>query len=195
MNLYLVRHGQTQENLQGVVQGQTDGALSALGQAQARLLAERFRDVPLDAVITSDLGRAFETAAAIAAAHELVPQPEPLLRERDYGVFTGRSVAELKIGVWSVKHRDMVPGGESLADMDARAGALWRQWRDRLEGMSVVAVTHGAFLQFLLPVLLDTPRPDTWGAILANACVSLLTCTNGSACRAEFLNDTSHLNE
>ena len=70
VNLYLTRHGETEENLKGVLQGQSNGTLSPLGLRQAESLALRMESVPLEAIISSKLSRSVITAEAVAARHQ-----------------------------------------------------------------------------------------------------------------------------
>ena len=89
MNLYIARHGQTEENVQRILQGQMPGHLTAEGIGQAEQLRDMLRDVPFQRIITSDLQRAVNTARIIAQPHGIEPELEPLLRERDFGIHTG----------------------------------------------------------------------------------------------------------
>ena len=88
--LYLVRHGETVDNANQIMQGQTQGELNENGLRQARELGEQWRNREIDVVIASDLRRSVDTAAIIAAPHGLEVVMTPLLRERDWGGFTGR---------------------------------------------------------------------------------------------------------
>ena len=93
--LYLVRHGQTVDNAARIMQGQTHGQLNALGVAQAKALAGKMADVHIDAFVASDLKRAVDTAEIIALPHGMPVETTPLLRERDWGSFTGRFIPSL----------------------------------------------------------------------------------------------------
>ena len=94
--LYLVRHGETAENVQKVMQGQTPGTLGELGEQQAAHLCEQFRSEAIDMFFSSDLQRAVQTCVCIAAPHQAVVHQTPLLRERDWGDFTGCYIPDLK---------------------------------------------------------------------------------------------------
>ena len=98
--LYLVRHGETIDNVRQIMQGQTQGQLTENGILQARQVAEDLKTVPFDAVVASDLKRSIDTAVIIAAPHQLEVLTTPLLRERDWGGFTGRYIPDLKGEVW-----------------------------------------------------------------------------------------------
>ena len=90
--LYLARHGETIDNANKIMQGQTQGRLTDNGRKQAAELADRLAAVHLDAIISSDLRRAIDTASTVAATRGLAVTTTPLLRERDWGSFTGRYI-------------------------------------------------------------------------------------------------------
>lgn len=87
LRLLLVRHGETEWNQQMRFQGQTDIPLNAKGLEQAESIATRLQHEPLQAIYSSDLRRAWQTAEVIARYHELSPIPHPDLREMSYGVW------------------------------------------------------------------------------------------------------------
>ena len=98
--LYLVRHGETVDNANQIMQGQTQGELNENGIRQAQEVSEAWKDRPIDVVIASDLKRSIDTARIIAEPHGLEVVTTPLLRERDWGGFTGRFIPDLKNEVW-----------------------------------------------------------------------------------------------
>ena len=98
--LYLVRHGETVDNARQIMQGQTQGELNENGVRQAEEVSREWASKPLDAIIASDLKRSIDTAKIIAEPHQLEVLTTPLLRERDWGSFTGRYIPELKGEVW-----------------------------------------------------------------------------------------------
>ena len=98
--LYLVRHGETVDNANQIMQGQKQGELNENGIRQALEVSEAWKDRPIDVVIASDLKRSIDTARIIAEPHGLEVVTTPLLRERDWGGFTGRFIPDLKNEVW-----------------------------------------------------------------------------------------------
>jgi probable phosphoglycerate mutase len=90
LTLHLVRHGETDWNAEGRMQGSVDIPLNATGLGQAEAAADALADRPIATVIASDLSRARSTAAAIAARHGLEVVTDPRLRERDFGVVEGK---------------------------------------------------------------------------------------------------------
>ena len=93
--LILVRHGETLWNRERRMQGQTDTPLSAIGRAQAQAVGQRLARHPFVALYSSDLTRAWDTAAAIARASGREVRREPALRERTFGVFEGLTYEEM----------------------------------------------------------------------------------------------------
>ena len=98
--LYLVRHGETIDNARQVMQGQTQGELNETGRQQAQQLSNILADKPIDAVVASDLKRSIDTATIISQPHGLPVITTPLLRERDWGDFTGCYIPDLKDKPW-----------------------------------------------------------------------------------------------
>ena len=134
--LFLVRHGETVDNANKIMQGQTQGQLNEEGVRQAQQLRERLAGTSIDAVVSSDLKRAVDTARIVAEPHGLEVVTTPLLRERDWGSFTGRYIPDLKGEVWP----DDI---ESQDVLMARAGRFLQYIKTRYEGRKVLAVGHG----------------------------------------------------
>ena len=143
--IYLVRHGETVDNARQIMQGQTQGELNETGYEQARQVAERLADEPIDAVVASDLHRAIQTAEIIAQKHGLPVVTTPLLRERDWGSFTGRFIPDLRGEVWP----DDIESEEALLQ---RALDFLKKMTATYEGKRVVAVGHGIINKAILAV-------------------------------------------
>ena len=134
--LYLVRHGETVDNANQIMQGQTQGELNENGIRQAQEVSEAWKDRPIDVVIASDLKRSIDTARIIAEPHGLEVVTTPLLRERDWGGFTGRFIPDLKNEVWP----DDI---ETLENLLSRAGEFITYVKKTFPGKKVLAVGHG----------------------------------------------------
>ena len=146
LSLLLVRHGETLENQQHILQGQLPGTLSPLGKKQAALLAEKLMDEPLDAVVCSDLARSYETACTVAYAHHLEPVQTPLLREMDWGIYTGKALTD-------VDWEHLPESVESIRKLYDRAGSFIDFLKKRFPGKRILAVGHGAFNRAILTYL------------------------------------------
>ena len=143
--ILLVRHGETVDNARQIMQGQTQGELNERGREQARQVAERLATDPVDVIIASDLRRAIQTAEIIAAPHRLPVVTTPLLRERDWGGFTGRYIPELRGEVWP----DDIESEEALL---TRARQVLLHITATYPGKRVVAVGHGIINKAILAV-------------------------------------------
>jgi probable phosphoglycerate mutase len=166
--LHLVRHAHYP--LAGRALGGRSGhSLSLQGRAQAEALAERLAAPPLAAVYTSPNARARETAAPLAARHGLEPRPAPALDELDYGAWTGRPFAELAGDpVWrrynAARSLTRIPGGETMAEAQARLVGFVEWAREAYPDAAVAAVGHADPLRALLCFLLGLPL-DLFGRI------------------------------
>lgn len=143
--LFLVRHGETIDNARQIMQGQTQGCLNERGREQALQVAQRLADEPIDAIIASDLQRAIQTAEIIAEPHGLSVKTTPLLRERDWGSFTGRFIPDLKGEVWP---NDI----ESEPALLQRAADFLQYMTATYPAKRVVAVGHGIMNKAILAV-------------------------------------------
>ena len=143
--ILLVRHGETVDNARQIMQGQTQGELNERGREQARQVAERLAVETVDAVVASDLRRAIQTAEVIAAPHGLKVETTPLLRERDWGGFTGRFIPDLRGETWP----DDI---ESEEDLLSRARSFLIYMTATYPGKRVVAVGHGIINKEILAV-------------------------------------------
>lgn len=180
LTLALVRHGQTEWNARGLIQGSSDIPLNAAGRAQARAAAATVcalgGPAPWQAVVTSPLRRAVQTGQFIALALEVpVLPPVAGLRERDYGVGEGKtdSWAEAHFPDWNF------PGAESRAGVLTRARdamvdlAAWAQAQEPAM-THLVAVAHGGVIQSLLADITGGPVAD-----IANGAATLVRVDRG----------------
>lgn len=143
--IFLVRHGETVDNARQIMQGQTQGELNERGIEQAQQVAQRLASEQIDAVVASDLHRAIQTAEIIAAPHGLPVKTIEVLRERDWGSFTGRFIPELKGETWP----DDI---ESETDLLQRARSFLIFITTTYPDCRVVAVGHGIINKAILAV-------------------------------------------
>jgi broad specificity phosphatase PhoE len=199
MRLLLVRHGATANNAERRFTGQSDAPLSPLGQRQAEALAGVLADEPFDLILSSDLMRARQTAAIIAAHNPTPLRFDPDLREVALGEWEGRVYADVaatdgeRLTRWEADPKAPAPpGGESIAQLGARAaGAIARCQAEYPTGR-VLCVTHGAFIGALLCHLLGIPLAHRTQFRYDNAGITELdlAAAHGMLSR---LNDTGHL--
>jgi broad specificity phosphatase PhoE len=149
--LLLVRHGETDWNADGRLQGQTDRPLSEFGRRQARQLAEELAEEDLDAIYASDLARARETAEIVGERLGLPVVLDADLREKDWGTWEGLTAAE----------RDRVEfvGESTEAHQERMLRALRRIAERHPDGGSVVVVTHGGSMRRVQTAALGMALP------------------------------------
>lgn len=166
----LVRHGETDWNLAGRLQGSQDIPLNAAGISQARSLASLLCAEPWDVVITSPLQRAFETAEQIVDPLGFDTSDiiiDPRLRERHYGAAEGLLLAERR-SRWP---DDIWPDAETPETMDARTGPAMQELADRYAGKRLVLVAHGSWIRSALRVI-SNHDPEIVEVVIPNASCS-----------------------
>lgn len=152
-------HSTSVDNEQGVATGWLDGQLSETGRAQARELGERRRDEAVDAVFTSDLGRAVETAE-VAFGESVIPiHREPRLRECNYGALNGMLVARLDVERPQRIDRPF-PEGESYRQVVERVDGFLGDLAEGRDGKQVVLIGHSATGWALEHLLEGTPLEE-----------------------------------
>ncbi len=151
-----IRHGETDWNVEARIQGSIDIGLNAKGRWQAQQVAQALADEELAALYTSDLQRASDTARALAVVRGCTPTLKVGLRERDLGLFEGRTFAEIeaewpeKALRWRKRDPEFVPdGGESLLVFRARITATVHALAAQHAGQQIVLVSHGGVLDVL----------------------------------------------
>lgn len=174
--ILLARHGETDWNAQGMLQGHTDIPLNSVGRAQARSLAEALGELDVRAVWTSDLARARETGVIVADVLGVgQPRVAVELRERGFGVFEGLTRAQCEEGypeawrAWQA-HSAPPPGGESSEHVVARMYDALTRISAQAEGPTLV-VSHGGIMRLWLSAVLGQPlalirNGDTWAVEL-----------------------------
>ena len=186
MRLSLVRHAETTEDARRRCYGRLDVGLSALGRTQCEGLAEQFRHEPVGAVVASPAIRARETAGAIAAPHGLTVEIADELRELDFGELEGRRYDEISESDPELYERWMsapttvrFPGGESYADLEARAAAAIATLARQQAGRRVVVVTHGGVIRAVLRTVLGFPAERPFRIAVDPASVTTLEWVEG----------------
>jgi broad specificity phosphatase PhoE len=178
--LVLLRHGRTAWNAARRFQGQTDIPLDETGRAQAAAVAPYLAELGLDAIVSSDLSRAAETAAAVAAVLGLPVRTDARLRESDLGPWEGLTAPEAaerlpaEYAIWRAGgHRPSTETREHLADRAVPAIVS-------LEAVAVLVVTHGGTARAITGRLLGLPV-DTWTLVgpLGNCRWSVLRAARG----------------
>ena len=182
--LVLVRHGETDWNLRKCFQGQIDVPLNERGLAQARRLARQLHSEGLrfDAVVSSDLGRARQTAEPVCLALDLPLQHDPAWREQAFGVLEGQSVDTLRSthpelhAQWQRHDPDYaLPGGaESRRQFSERILAAAAGLARRHGGGRVLVLTHGGVLDMVWRAARGLPLSGPRACDIPNAGINRL---------------------
>jgi broad specificity phosphatase PhoE len=188
------RHGQTELNREGRLQGRIDVPLSELGAQQAAALARGYASAPVTRVLSSPLQRARATAAAIAAPHGLTVEVDDRLIELDYGAWDGLALADVSADDWASWRSDVdfaPPGGERLCDVGERIASFCAEV---LTGDLVVAVSHVSPIKAAVCGALRVDERASWRMQLDVASVTRIgRRPDGSSYLISF-NDASLVN-
>lgn len=169
MLLVFVRHGETAWNREGRYQGRSDQPLTADARSAGAILSSRMETLSLEAVVSSPLVRALDTARILSAGRIPVEE-EPLLAEVAYGSWEGLTAGEIEErfpAAWAAYRRDRIstspPGGESFLQVMERTAPLLPAWRQRYgKTARLLVVSHAGTLRaMLLHALAMPPLPST----------------------------------
>jgi 2,3-bisphosphoglycerate-dependent phosphoglycerate mutase len=195
----VVRHGQTYWNVEARIQGHGDSGLTEAGIAQAEAIGARLVEEPCDVLISSDLGRAHETAKRISSRNGHPIHLDPRLRERAFGVGEGMGYAELDraypgsfLRTGMVDPDLCVPGGESRRQFHTRVRDAFEEMVVKHAGRNLIVVAHGGVLTSLYRhihgIALETAHPIP----IANASYNRMR-HDGRQWAIEVWSDTAHL--
>lgn len=173
--LYLVRHGETEWNVKGITQGQTNSSLTENGIQQAKDTAKALKDINFEAIFSSDLTRTQDTAEIIKLDREIIIQTSKLLRERSFGSFEGKHGNEWKETLkekilereklseeesWSFKLTDDIETDEEILN---RFILQLREIAIAYPNKTVLVVSHGGPIRmFLVKIGYKTKKGTLW---------------------------------
>ncbi len=207
MRIYVIRHGQTDWNVEHRIQGSQDIPLNAAGIRQAERLAEAMKEHPVELVFSSPQKRALRTAQMVADVQGAVLVPLPQLVEISYGAWEGRTSEDILAADGALyeswwKHPAEVapPGGETLRQVDGRCARAWELIREELQRQQITGdiavVAHGGILAHFMVHLLKQSGESASDIVVANASITtVLYDPESGSCRLERLNDCAHLRE
>ena len=199
--LIAIRHGETAWNVETRIQGHLDIPLNDTGHWQGRRLGQALAAEGIAAIYASDLSRAWETARYLAQSTGAGLLAEPGLRERRFGLFEGRTFADIEAELpeqarrWRQRDPHFAPpGGESLVQLYDRVVATAQALAARHPGELIALVGHGGVMDMLYRAAtrLDLQAPRTWH--LGNAAINRLLWSPQGFSLVGW-GDTEHLNE
>lgn len=195
MRLIIVRHAETTENLEGIFMGQTGGHLTEQGKEQARLVAQALKDEKIDAVYTSDLARAKDTALEIMKYHPDVKLvDEKLLRERTFGNLEGKHTRDFFHKMTDKGFREFRPeGGETAKEMGKRIIRFYETVLKERENETVLFVTHAGNIQELLLYIFGWGEEKYIEINPGNTAITILEIDKEGNYKIEKMNFMEHL--
>jgi broad specificity phosphatase PhoE len=182
--IYLVRHGQSRHNQEQIVAGQLDSELTEQGFEDARAVARAIRRNDFDVIYSSDLHRARQTAAIILDALKLNCPIlfTPLLRELDYGIYTGQSVQDtFRVLNYKWVQDRRYPGGESFQDLEARVAPFVKQLRVEAKGKRVLVTAHAGSIRMLVMLFDPAHRQEYLSQTFSNRYLGKVVLDDKSA--------------
>lgn len=204
LQVYLVRHGETQWNAERRIQGQSDSPLTAKGEQQAMQVGERARSLGITHIISSDLGRTKRTAKIIAQACGCDITFDSRLRELDMGVLEKRQIDSLteeeegwRRQLVNGTQDGRIPGGESMQELSDRVHAALASCLELPQGSRPLLVSHGIALGCLVSTILGLPAWAERRLRLRNCSISRVDYQESqwlaSGWVVETAGDVSHL--
>ena len=198
--IVFIRHGQTEWNITGRYQGQSDVPLSELGIEQAKKLAAQFPAPDITAIYSSTLTRAMTTAKCVADRFGLTVEPRKELREINFGDWEGLTYDEIT-GTWPEALTDffqrpdrlVIPHGESFPIVQERALGCIRELCEKHKGETIAVTAHGAILRTLLAHALHMDLRYLWTIRQFNTAVSIVCYHEDGTTSVELVNSTAHL--
>jgi len=196
MDIYIVRHGETQWNKEEVFRGRKDVPLNETGRKQAEQAGAYFRGIPVKRIISSPLARAVETAAGISAATGVPVERMEELTDINFGIWEGLPLKEVEerypdaFALWGISpDKVQIADGETLAEVRERIS----RGLARTAGLAgaVVVVTHRAICKILVLSLLRMGNEHFWAMKYDPGSITLLE-GNGAHFTLVFSNDTCH---
>lgn len=196
----LIRHGETDWNRQRIFRGRADVLLSPEGIRQAELVTITLKEIGIDAIYSSPLKRALQTAQKIADFHNLEVVVEPGFMDFDYGEWQGLSHQEVRkrypelYSRWEKEpHTVRTPGGESLQDVRKRSVNALEKVLAEHPSRTVVIVSHRVVNKVLLCFVLGLDNSHFWRIRQDTCAINIFEWSEDRGYVLYLLNDTCHL--
>lgn len=196
--VFLVRHGETDWNVQRRYQGNTDTLLNANGISQAKRLAPVLAEYSFDKVYSSDLQRVLQTATHAGMLEDQITH-EPRLREIYFGKFEGLTHVEIaekypdELGAWGEDRENNVHGGEKMSEVIARVRDFYEYLREtHHEHDNIICFAHGGSIAIFLAVAMGITPHKWWQFLLENTSLTEINLYDTGSMLKKF-NDTHHL--
>ncbi len=199
MNLYIIRHGQTAWNKEEVFRGTRDIPLNEVGLKEADALGTYLRDTPFDAIYTSPLSRATQTADAVAGTAHVTPVIEPNLMDLNFGTWQGMPHEKVRkkfpdlYKTWILfPEKAQFPEGESLRDVGSRVDTLLKRLLEKHPNQTVALFSHRVVCKVILCRLLGLGLDHFWQIQQSTACLNRFHYHKGTWF-CDLINSQCHL--
>jgi probable phosphoglycerate mutase len=196
---YIVRHGQTNWNLEGKTQGHGDSSLTELGRMQAKNLSEKMSKFNIDLIYSSDLGRAVETAQIIGKKLNLDVIKTPLLREMGFGVWEGlvhEKIKENYLDIFTTwrnePHLAKIPNGETLQIIKDRLDEFFKEINETYDNKHILLVSHSITVKVMLLSFLNSGLENIYRISQDNTALNIVQYRDYGPVILK-MNDTSHI--
>ncbi len=187
MEIYFVRHGQTDYNILGKYYGRTDVGLNEVGKEQAKEMANFLAEFPLDKIIASPLKRAYDTAKIIAGNRAVKIEKEELLCEQNFGIFEGKTYLELQkeypeqLRRWNADFQnEVLENGESFRQVRERVDCFVEKLKLEKE-KTILIVAHKGTFGHLFASILGLPLDGFWNFVFEQGAYSKISIEDGYA--------------
>jgi len=202
LTLYIVRHGETEWNKEGRIQGRLNSQLTDKGRQYARLLGERLKEVDFIEIISSPSSRTLETAKLICADRNLSIVTDEAIMEMDMGKWQGKTKKEiyehsLEMYRTFMDHPEIYQqdGAETFADMKKRASEFLQKLQNRYLPGNLLIVTHGLFIKTLFLIAKEIEIKDFWSEpTVDGTSLSIVTIEQGKI-KLVLEGDMGHVQE
>ncbi|WP_161787395.1 histidine phosphatase family protein [Endozoicomonas numazuensis] len=180
--LHIFRHGETEWNLEGRMQGSQDSPLTELGKSQAIAARSKIESIEFDAVYSSSSARAYDTAQLLLGDRQIPVQQLDELKEISMGTWEGMTYKEVEkeyaqdhFHFWKQPSLFRGEGAESFHQLENRSVSVIKQIISQHQDQKVLVVSHGAFIKTLLTSLQSRPLDEIWeGPYAKNLCHSIV---------------------
>ena len=196
MELFLCRHGQTEHNNKGKVQGQMESNINEKGKEQAKKLRDRFAEDDISKVYSSSMTRAIETAELVSEPHNVEIEKIEELKEVARAEFEGERFEDLIEEITKSETEDYLwkpEGGESLEELKERGVNFLNSIKEEHEGEKIIAISHGGTISSILLGILEHSAKNSYRINQENCSINKLTWGADKGWSIHSVNDSSHL--